>query len=1503
MKLRITIFTTFVLILCAAFFPSGYAAAQNSLDDFTALESGYIDTSAAKTGEAVHELRVEVEEGQSKIYGEIDPELSYTITGFQSGDDESILTGSLSREQGEDAGSYSITRGNLSAGDSYSISFVGERFEILPKELLITADDQAKVYGEDDPELSYSATGFEQGDDEEVFSGRLTREPGEDTGSYIILPGTLDAGNNYSIQFLEAEFEITSRPLTLTNFTADDKIYDGTTSAAGTRFDDDRVAGDDLDFDYIVSFEDSEAANDKDVTFTGILITGGSAMDNYRLVTKDGSTTANIAPRPIAIRAKPVVKIYGDDNPAIDFEFTEGELAKRDSFSGELSRKEGTDVGRYAITQGTLTAGSNYELTFSPEIFEIIPRQLRVMAKHGQVKTYGADDPEFEYSAEGFAPGDGEEILTGELTRQKGEDAGKYRISEGTLTANHNYDIHFEESEFEIIPNELSVKADQGQSKVYGEDDPLFTFSADGFVFDDGEDLFKGELSRQKGEDAGRYKITIGNLDAGKNYSLKFSGEEFQIEPRVLQVSAESGQRKVYGEKDPELKFSATNFGRNDDEKIFKGSLSRTEGESVGFYKINQGSLSAGKNYKIDFKEESFGIEYRTLKIAAESGHSKRYGANDPVFKYSVEGFAPGDDKSLLRGELSRMEGEDAGEYAITAGDLSVPGDYRIEFTGALFEILPKALTVKPESGQNKFVGEEDPELMFQARGFEFDDDYELIRGALSREPGEETGEYSIFQGSLSAGLNYTINFTGNSFRILMTPPVATRFTPSSGEMRASINTPVRIDLDQPLNSADLDLITIKNSDLQPVSVESEVNGKSIWIEHDGLEYETNYTIHIPSGALKNVDDVVNDDIGWTFRTRDLIPPNEVALSAPSHEQGTVSRRPELTWTSSELASHYRVQISENRNFNSTLMDIDNVTDPAVLASVDLDYYAKYYWRVQALNSAGASKWSDARAFKTVAKTPELLFPAMSAEGVSIAPRFEWTSACEDGFSRFQLSASESFTGKEVDTLVAEPFLDLTGLDDDKRYYWRVRTEREFGNSEWTAAEDFHTRRDPAGSSEQLVFETTVDFGGRDSGEGDISGLDYRLIGLPGSAQHRVDDLLSGTYGSEWKAFLNTGNGTDLYEEYHPDDERFVFKPGQGFWVLSRNSLNMRLNINSVETNERDAYTIELQPGWNIISNPHRNSVSWADVLELNEIRSDLFGYQGRFVPADSLRPAEGYYFYNDVDNPLQGLEIPYSSMRQRRAAVEAGSNDIVNPAKLSAEQRAKISAGFGGNTEFDIEVVYSVSDENRGKFNRHFPSLEMSRNGLMLKNGASNDESGFLRIESVYDERGTKYRAELKGDAGSSFRWKADLEGLDSFARVLIMHPGTGQSWLLSDEDEVEVVLTESPAAYDIYIGNDHFLVEKQEEMIPKGISLQQNYPNPFNPSTTIRYSIPNQQHVRLEVYNVIGRRVQIIQDGVQSAGWHSVRFNGSNLSSGVYFYRLHSEGAIKTGRMTLIK
>jgi hypothetical protein len=96
--------------------------------------------------------------------------------------------------------------------------------------------------------------------------------------------------------------------------------------------------------------------------------------------------------------------------------------------------------------------------------------------------------------------------------------------------------------------------------------------------------------------------------------------------------------------------------------------------------------------------------------------------------------------------------------------------------------------------------------------------------------------------------------------------------------------------------------------------------------------------------------------------------------------------------------------------------------------------------------------------------------------------------------------------------------------------------------------------------------------------------------------------------------------------------------------------------------------------------------------------------------------------------------------------------------------------------------------------------------------------------------------------------------------------------------------------------------------ENIPTRYSLSQNYPNPFNPVTTIAYSLPEQSHVMLEIFNILGQRVRTLLGAFQSAGYHRITWDGKDdqgkdVSSGIYFYRLEAGDFTDSKKMVILK
>jgi hypothetical protein len=198
------------------------------------------------------------------------------------------ITSDLTRDSGENVGTFAIGQGEVSAGGNYTINFVPANLTITAKTLTITADAKTKIYDSVDPVLTYTQVGLKLGDS---ITGDLVRDSGENVGTFAINRGTVSAGSNYTISFTSADLTITAKTLTIT--------------------------------------------------------------------------------------AVAKTKIYDSVDPALTY--TQVGLKSGDRISGELSRVIGEDVGTFEIKQGTVSAGSNYSISFKSANLTITEKSMTVV--------------------------------------------------------------------------------------------------------------------------------------------------------------------------------------------------------------------------------------------------------------------------------------------------------------------------------------------------------------------------------------------------------------------------------------------------------------------------------------------------------------------------------------------------------------------------------------------------------------------------------------------------------------------------------------------------------------------------------------------------------------------------------------------------------------------------------------------------------------------------------------------------------------------------------------------------------------------------------------------------------------------------------------------------------------------------------------------------------------------------------------------------------------------
>ena len=138
----------------------------------------------------------------------------------------------------------------------------------------------------------------------------------------------------------------------------------------------------------------------------------------------------------------------------------------------------------------------------------------------------------------------------------------------------------------------------------------------------------------------------------------------------------------------------------------------------------------------------------------------------------------------------------------------------------------------------------------------------------------------------------------------------------------------------------------------------------------------------------------------------------------------------------------------------------------------------------------------------------------------------------------------------------------------------------------------------------------------------------------------------------------------------------------------------------------------------------------------------------------------------------------------------------------------------------------------------------------------------------------------------------------------MALLNTDSGKKYNLGDGNEVTMTPEKEKTSMLLVIGDTRYINERQEEFLPKEIAINPNYPNPFNPSTTLRFTLPEQTEVRVQVFNILGQQVStLINNETRQAGVHTVTFDGSQRASGMYFavFEIGQQRFIQ--KMTLIK
>mgnify|MGYP000332816933 FL=1 len=380
------------------------------------------------------------------------------------------------------------------------------------------------------------------------------------------------------------------------------------------------VIPDDVNIDGIGYFNQAEAGNNISYLLSNFELTGNDS-GNYSLTSAEiiGSS-GEILRQDLIVKVNDQQKVY-DGNKVRNFKVSyEGLVFGEDenSLNGELLFTgpgiDQSNIGSFSVNSTGLFS-NNYNIQYEEGKLTILPLTVNVIPNVSS-KIYGSSDPELGYTLSSSVESL-ELSVQGALSRASGENAGSYPISLGTLT-NTNYILDIKESNFEIIPKQLIVKAKSTTKSYDGLISAEFEVEYDGFVNGENQSVLNGQLLFEgngvNAVDVGSYTINpLGLLS--DNYSIIFEEGIFSITPLQV-VLTPNVISKTYGASDPALTYVLTSSSTIP--LSVSGLLSREQGENVGSYPIELGTIS-NTNYLITLVPRDFIISPKRLQVFVEN--------------------------------------------------------------------------------------------------------------------------------------------------------------------------------------------------------------------------------------------------------------------------------------------------------------------------------------------------------------------------------------------------------------------------------------------------------------------------------------------------------------------------------------------------------------------------------------------------------------------------------------------------------------------------------------------------------------------------------------------------------------------------------------------------------------------------------------------------------------------------------------------------------------------
>lgn len=611
---------------------------------------------------------------------------------------------------------------------------------------------------------------------------------------------------------------------------------------------------------------------------------------------------------------------------------------------------------------------------------------------------------------------------------------------------------------------------------------------------------------------------------------------------------------------------------------------------------------------------------------------------------------------------------------------------------------------------------------------------------------------------------------------------------------------------------------------------------------------------------------------------------NAPAVKNPSNEQSVSFK---ANWNAPEgIVDDYELVVATESNFANIVFSQEGIPTTNQIVT-GLTESTVYYYKVRARNGGGYSAYSSVESVLTLNADGSVANPPVVSHGNSTSTSVVANhSGGVGGLSlqlkhrnitgnSFESETAAAVTGASTSTTVNAAWLDEMGME----YYFVLEDDAGRKDSTTTAFLYRSFTNEPISTL---------------SGIGEKK---YRMFSIPLKPENSSVDRVLQTLLSTFDGYKK-----DKWRLYHYETDKYVeyqaglstIDPGYGYWLITSETVSsIPVSGEVVNSNQTSSHSIPLSQGWNQIGNPYPFNIDWNQIKDANSaagLNSLWLFENGQYVKKDVLAPWKGAFVFSDNGGTLTFPVVAKTSAPGRKQSHE------LEPTPDEESWMLPLTLNVG-----DISQESGVGMHPEAKTSKdRFDEITIPRFIDYVEMNTEHKEffAPYFSVDIVPSSDDFEWNFSAFSNMNrttATLQW--DVEALSQAESRMALLDLTNQTFV-----DMKSVGSYEFAWKD---GTQMKILYSRDKDLHAGVSwLGQAFPNPFRDRITIPFLLANpEEHAEVLIYDLLGRRVRLIQSseeksGVHYAEWDGKTDQGGTAEGGLYLYQLKVSDGLSTPR-----